>query len=884
MTCTLFPYPEKTSVNFYKRFFFSTLFFVVVLASFSQQKTIDSMYTAIVKAKHDTTRAALMLAIGEKYFSQKPDSSVAIWERANAFIDQNLKKTLSSAESKSFKRLYASSITNIGFYAVNSGNLDKGVENYKKAMAIYEELNLTYFTGIIHINLGDLYIKRGDYKKGLAELDQAVKIQQEKNDRNGLMYSYNNIGNAHNHMGNITEALENFLKALKLAEALNHAQLIAVINNNIAYIYEGQGNIPKALEYWHGSLKKMEEIKYVTGVATVMNNLALTYSKQGEEAKALEYLNKSLSLYESIGSKEGVAKTQNNIGKEFFKANNYEKALDYYQKSLKNYEELGDKKGIAYASNNIGTLYDQSKEFTKALDYYRRGLTLLEEIGDKPGSCSLYGNIGTINYNLKSLPAAEENYIKALELARKVGSPELIRNIADKLKIVYADKGDYQKSVQMYDLYIQMKDSINNETTKKASVKSQLKYEFEKKEALAKAEFEKQQALSTLELEKKQILLDRNKQELVLLSQENALKQLTLNQSQLELKQKEAEGENQKKEVEILNKDKKLKEAEAAQKEEALQRQRLITYSFAAGGLLVLGLLFFAVRGYIQKQKDNKVIIQQKKEVEIQKKEAEHQKDLVQEKQKEIVDSINYARRLQTAILPPESYIQKYLPDHFVYYQPKDIVAGDFYWMEHVDDVTFFAAADSTGHGVPGALVSVVCSNALNRALFEFGIRDTGKLLDKVTEMVLETFAKSGEEIKDGMDVSLIAINRKRRTIHWSGANNPLWLIEARNTTGMIEITADKQPIGKSDDPKPFTSHQLNYNEGDTFYLMTDGFADQFGGPKGKKFKYKQLEELLLSLSSSSLGEQAKVLKQNFNAWKGHLEQIDDVTIIGFRI
>ncbi|MFN5458823.1 MAG: SpoIIE family protein phosphatase [Bacteroidota bacterium] len=261
--------------------------------------------------------------------------------------------------------------------------------------------------------------------------------------------------------------------------------------------------------------------------------------------------------------------------------------------------------------------------------------------------------------------------------------------------------------------------------------------------------------------------------------------------------------------------------------------------------------------------------------------EVVQQKHLVEEKQKEILDSIAYAKRLQEAILPPQEMINNNFPENFIYYQPKDIVAGDFYWAEKVDDCVFIAAADSTGHGVPGAMVSVVCSNALNRAVKEFKLTETGKILDKTRELVIETFTKSNADVKDGMDISLLCINKKINKAFWSGANNPLWMLK-ENT--IIEITADKQPIGKSDLQKPFTTHEIPLNTTTTFYLFTDGYADQFGGPKGKKFKYKQFQEVLLSLQDKTMNEQLKVVRQKFESWRGALEQIDDVCVIGLEV
>ncbi len=262
--------------------------------------------------------------------------------------------------------------------------------------------------------------------------------------------------------------------------------------------------------------------------------------------------------------------------------------------------------------------------------------------------------------------------------------------------------------------------------------------------------------------------------------------------------------------------------------------------------------------------------------------EVVQQKQLLEEKQKEILESISYARRLQEAILPPEDFISKHLPNNFILYLPKDMVAGDFYWAEKANDVFLIAAADSTGHGVPGALVSVVCSNALNRAVKEFKLYDPGKILDKTRELVIETFDKSYSEVKDGMDISLLAIDMKNKKVFWSGANNPLWYMDKNGV--LIEIKADKQAIGRGERNNLYTTHELNYAQENTFYLFTDGFADQFGGPKGKKFKYKPLFELLQKTGRLGIKEQSELIQSTFFNWKGELEQVDDVCIIGIKL
>jgi serine phosphatase RsbU (regulator of sigma subunit) len=202
------------------------------------------------------------------------------------------------------------------------------------------------------------------------------------------------------------------------------------------------------------------------------------------------------------------------------------------------------------------------------------------------------------------------------------------------------------------------------------------------------------------------------------------------------------------------------------------------------------------------------------------------------------------------------------------------------------NELIFIAAADCTGHGVPGAMVSVVCSNALNRSVKEFGLYDPADILNRTRELVVETFNKSEKEVKDGMDISLCCIpyplSPNGITIKWAGANNPLWIINARNE--LIEIKPDKQPIGYFDAVHSFRTHDIKIEKGDTIYLFTDGYQDQFGEASNKKFKSAQMRKLLLSVHDKNMEEQKEIIENTFNKWKGNFEQVDDVCILGLRL
>lgn len=259
------------------------------------------------------------------------------------------------------------------------------------------------------------------------------------------------------------------------------------------------------------------------------------------------------------------------------------------------------------------------------------------------------------------------------------------------------------------------------------------------------------------------------------------------------------------------------------------------------------------------------------------------QKEMVEEKNREIVDSINYALRLQRAIIPTESKVKAALPGSFVFFKPKDIVSGDFYWMNEVDNTVLIGAIDCTGHGVPGAMVSVVGANGLNRCIKEFNLRKPNEILDQLTEIVKETFDSAEDKVKDGMDGALLSIDLASRKIQYSGANNPLWIARS-DADEMEEIKANKQPIGDFDHAVPFTNHEVQLSEGDIVYVFSDGYVDQFGGPKGKKFKYKTLKTLLFDNKGKPVSEQKEILERTFTSWKGELEQLDDVCIIGIRV
>lgn len=331
----------------------------------------------------------------------------------------------------------------------------------------------------------------------------------------------------------------------------------------------------------------------------------------------------------------------------------------------------------------------------------------------------------------------------------------------------------------------------------------------------------------------------------------------------------EAELEKQKSDAALDQEKLKTKEREAE-----IEKRNQLVYGLTIIIVLSIIAIIVAIRSYLNKKKAAFTIQKQKEAVD---------KAYIQleEKNTEILDSITYAKRIQTAILPPQKIVKEYLQDSFILYKPKDIVAGDFYWMEHVNNKVLFAACDCTGHGVPGALVSVVCNNGLNRSVREYGITEPGKILDKTREIVIKEFEKSEEEVRDGMDIALCSL--EGNILEFAGAHNPIWIIR-KGSEEVEEIKADSQPIGKFEHSQPYTTHKIELEEGDAFYIFSDGYADQFGGEKGKKFKTANFKRLLLSIQEKAMDEQKKIIDQTFEQWRGDIEQIDDVCIIGVRV
>lgn len=322
------------------------------------------------------------------------------------------------------------------------------------------------------------------------------------------------------------------------------------------------------------------------------------------------------------------------------------------------------------------------------------------------------------------------------------------------------------------------------------------------------------------------------------------------------------------------------------------------------GGLITLSVVVFCVflirtryrliyndiRIRLELERSKQVIEQKHEEVVLQKIEIQNQKDTLEEKNREITDSINYAKNIQSAFIPSEEKFNSYFRDSFVLFKPKDIVSGDFYWVHSKNDLVFYVTADCTGHGVPGGFMTMLGLSFLDEIIASQNIMSPSEVLNLLRDKIISTLNQSGTvgQNKDGMDITICCINKKTKELTYSSANNDMYIV--RNPLNLTEekefiiLKANRQPCGYSDLNKPFTQAVVQLREGDSLYTFTDGFADQFGGPKGKKFRYKQFEQTLLKNSHMGFAVQKSILNNENENWRGTLEQVDDILVIGVKI
>jgi len=680
-------------------------------------------------------------------------------------------------------------------------------------------------------------------------------IKTAKPDTNQANY-LNKLSGEYINIGDLTNGLNCANKSLALANSITignkkgWSKGIAIAYNNIGIIYWHQGNYPDALKSHFNSLKIREEIGNKKGIADSYSNIGLVYEAMGNYPDALRNDFTSLKIREEIGDKNGITKSYNNIAIIYYNQANFIEALKNFLASLKISQELKNKYGMASSYNGIGAIYKEQGNYEEALKNYFSSLKIKEEIGDKLGIAHTSSNIGLVYRVQGNYSEALKNYFVALKICQDIGDrttlPGLFCNIATiQLKLLKLNEAkEYLSKALVISKEIGAKDDIRNCYKGLATVDSaqgnwRSAFQYHKLFMIYK------DSIDNEETKKKTI--------------ETAMTY------EFEKQELETKAIQDKKDAMTLAEKKK---------------QKIIIWSVTLGLLLVLVFTGFVIRSLRLTQKQKQIILQKSILVEEKNKLIVEKSKLVEEKNKDIIDSINYAKRIQNALLKEQEHVNEQLPSHFVLFKPKDIVSGDFYWSLEKNGYWYLAVADCTGHGVPGAFMSMLGIAFLNEITAPDQLLCPAEILDQLSNKVVKELGQGGKmgQSKDGMDISLIRLNLKTKELQWAGANNPIYFIPNNE---LIEIKPNKRPIGYHITTQPFTNHEIKLEPGTAFYLFTDGYADQFGGINEKKFMYKSFKELLLSLNDKSMQTRKEILLQTFTNWKGNLEQVDDVCVVG---
>ena len=617
-----------------------------------------------------------------------------------------------------------------------------------------------------------------------------------------------------------------------------------------------------------------EVTQRLTGLKSMaLNDIGYSYYIVGKNEDALKYYDQAIDFAVQAGDSNSVSSALSNRGIIYRRQGNLPMALDNYMRAAKIAETADDENMLVTVINNIGRVYSDMGDTANSLAYLLKSVAITKRINDLHSYESVLTNLGALYYSMGNYSEAMVQFNLALEVNKKTGDREQYARILDQLGTYYYSVRDTQKALISFEKSLAIYDSIHSRSGlafthlnlgqtyynlrdyEKAEKNALLSYEYAQKikskdnicnaakllYRIYKKKGDKLNALAMLEVYSRlrdSILTDQSR------------KAMFKKQFQYEYDKQAALAKVEQEKVTITH--------------------RITTIAISVGLFLVIVFSAFLFNRF-RITKKQKLLI-------------EEQKIIVDERNKEMLDSIHYAKRIQGALLASNTILKKNLPEYFVLYKPKDIVSGDFYWAQSAGNKFLLGVCDCTGHGVPGAFMSLLNISLLNETVIEKKITNPSSVLDNVRSSIISALNPEGTETesKDGMDSVLCSFDFQNMKMDFACANNPLWLLRNNSFT---EFKPDKMPVGMHHgEALPFTEHHFDLQKNDIIYLFTDGFADQFGGPQGKKYKYRQLNEKLLAISDKPMAEQKKILEETFESWRGSLEQLDDVLIIGIKV
>ena len=639
-------------------------------------------------------------------------------------------------------------------------------------------------------------------------------------------------------------------KAIKVADKNNAINDKIECNFRLNNWQDNAGNFLNANNYLYKVIELAHQINDSQSIATATNKIAHNFYRYGSYDSSLKYSIKAIRLNQQIKNKQGEYNSLNTAANVYTALGNYKKALECFKQNYDVALQLNDDKSISTVLNNIGLAYQGLKNDTAALEYFLKGFASSKRVGKDWEAASCL-NIGGAYQELQQYNKAIQYYQKTIEISNQINFHIGIVYANNALGSLYVKTQQYNKAIECLLTSLAI--------VRKMGAKPQLNETY-KYLALAYRglnDFKKADEYFQLHTQIKDSLLN-----------ESTSKQVTEMQTKYETETKE-------KTIQLLNKDQKLKDTE-------IGKQRVVRNYLIGLGLLILLLALVLVRANKNKQKANEILTNQKEEILLQRDLIDTQKTVLEHQKKEITDSINYAQRIQHAIHAPMAEIKKHLPDSFILYKPKDIVSGDFYWFDAKNEICYIAAADCTGHGIPGAMMTMIGTILMNEILSNKKLNQPAAILKQLNYLLDITYRQA--KIADGMDISLCAFNTKTNELQYAAANRPLYLIK-KDAAEVEEIKANKTAIGSiTQIDYEFTNHSIQLQTGDVFYLFSDGYADQFGGSKEKKLTTKKFKEILLSLKNQPMQQQGDYLSNYIVTWRHKLEQVDDLLIIGVRV
>ncbi len=688
-------------------------------------------------------------------------------------------------------------------------------------------------------------------------------------------------------------------------------------------------NYNDAVKYGKKSLTLAENLGYTKGIAYATKNLGAVYFYRADYEEAYKYYQKSLNAFKKTGDKKGIAIALRNLGNVFYQISDWKQALDNYFKSLSIREEIGDKKGVAAVNDAIGLVYASYRpdDFKTPAEYHNKALKINKELKNEYGISTSYLYLGRLYYGKFSLQKEQSAadtavmYLnKCRDISEKIGNIRYLTTIDDILGQIYLTSEKYDSAYSYFSESLKMKEQTGNiygiissyiylatyygrlnkltkskeylekalNKAKKINSKSQIKEIYG---ILANVDYQLGNYKNSADILQKYISIKDS------LQNEEKTKELTQLAMQHEFDKKEKLRELEEKKKEELQKEKD-------------KRNQLQKLALTAGLILMLFIAFIMIRNYRRKVKANQmlkemneeisqknaILNQQKEEIQAQAENLQEAYDKIEKQHQNITDSIYYAQRIQEAVLPPKEYIDTLLNNYFILYKPRDIVSGDYYWTKQMGNKKVIIAADCTGHGVPGAFMSLLGISNLNEIVNNL-FHEEGEnikpssILNHLRESIKNDLRQTGKEgeSKDGMDMSVCILDEKEMKIKISGAQNPVLLV--RNEE-VIKFKVDRMPVGiHYGEEKPFSDTEFEIVKGDKIYMLSDGYIDQFGGENSRKFMMSNFKNLLLKIYKKPMSEQKEILDKVITEWQNTpskdgkvFDQIDDILVLGFEI